>query len=381
MKLQKVKTANGYRYTILDNEYKEIEPVKRYLLFLDKTKRSRNTIKTYAYHLKTYCEFLYEKQIDILDIDSLENIGPLEFMAEYLEWVEGYKDDNIIKLDTSHSGITRKTINTKISVVLLFYEFMARNNMTKSIDAYKNQSKNNNFKNFLYELVHDKNTVRTNLFHQIEKDEELKYIDENDYRQILKLCKTSRDKALISVMFDGGLRVGEALGLRISDIHIWDNKISVVFRENNENETSVKYRSEGNVYVSSETMGYITDYISNEIDNTNSDYLFINLKKNNKGNAMKVDTVEKLFNRFSKALGKKVTPHMCRHGSASERIMSGWDEPSVQKHLRHKDVSSTRRYEHLKDKYLIEKNKGYCQQKNNLLKEHFNDNESSNKNM
>lgn len=61
MKVQKNAIGNNqYRYLLLDNEFNVIEPVKRYLKFLDNKDMAESTLKNYAYHLKAYFEYLNE---------------------------------------------------------------------------------------------------------------------------------------------------------------------------------------------------------------------------------------------------------------------------------------------------------------------------------
>lgn len=47
----------------LDDEYLLIEPIQKYLHYLDSPERSPNTIQTYAYNLKLFWEFLRNNQL------------------------------------------------------------------------------------------------------------------------------------------------------------------------------------------------------------------------------------------------------------------------------------------------------------------------------
>ena len=45
-------------------------------------------------------------------------------------------------------------------------------------------------------------------------------LTEDDIKQLIAACLNSRDRALIALLYDSGMRVGELLGLRIKDLQI-----------------------------------------------------------------------------------------------------------------------------------------------------------------
>ncbi len=69
-----------------------------------------------------------------------------------------------------------------------------------------------------------------------------------------------RDKLLIMLMYEGGLRIGEALSLRIEDISTWDNQINIRPRDHNENGAYIKLKKERTIDVSKELMALYTNY-------------------------------------------------------------------------------------------------------------------------
>ncbi len=59
MKLQKAKLLDGrVAWMVLNDDYLPIEPIQKYLRYLDNLSRSPNTIVSYARDLKLYWEFL-----------------------------------------------------------------------------------------------------------------------------------------------------------------------------------------------------------------------------------------------------------------------------------------------------------------------------------
>lgn len=55
-------------------------------------------------------------------------------------------------------------------------------------------------------------------------------------------------------MYEGGLRIGEVLSLRIEDISTWDNQINITPRDHNENGAYIKLKKERKIDVSKELM-------------------------------------------------------------------------------------------------------------------------------
>ena len=47
-------------------------------------------------------------------------------------------------------------------------------------------------------------------------------------QQLVSACNLRRDKFLICLLYETGMRIGQALGLRHSDIRSWDNEIDIV---------------------------------------------------------------------------------------------------------------------------------------------------------
>jgi site-specific recombinase XerD len=60
---------------VLDNDYLPVEPIQKYLHYLDSLERSPNTIATYAHNLKLFWEFLEENCIQWqgISLDQLSN--------------------------------------------------------------------------------------------------------------------------------------------------------------------------------------------------------------------------------------------------------------------------------------------------------------------
>jgi integrase/recombinase XerD len=158
---------------------------------------------------------------------------------------------------------------------------------------------------------------------------------------MLHACYYIRDKFLLCTLYETGMRIGQLLGILHQDIQSWDNEIQLVPRNNHPNEVRSKSHCTNILPVSQSLMKLYTHYVLSELDEINSEYVFVCLKGNKRGQPLCYTAVQDLFMRLSKTVGQKVTPHMMRHTHATELIQQGWDIALVQKRLGHLSVQTT----------------------------------------
>jgi len=173
-----------------------------------------------------------------------------------------------------------------------------------------------------------------------------------------------RDKFLVSLLHETGMRIGQALGLHHEDIKSWNNEIIIRYRDDNENMAYSKSKNEYIVHVSNSILSLYADYVIKECHNLQSDFVFVNLQSRYRGRPLGYSSVQYLFNRLSQKSGIHITPHMYRHSHATELIQAGWDGSYVQKRLGHASVQTTMDlYTHLSDSDLKNAFKDYQKQK------------------
>jgi integrase/recombinase XerD len=165
---------------------------------------------------------------------------------------------------------------------------------------------------------------------------------------------------LISLLALAGLRIGQALGLRRSDLHLMENSrvigcavvgphLHVVRREENENLALSKRRRELVVPVHPAVITVYAAYCE-ERDRVaaaaRSDFVFVNLAGGEVGRAMTDGRAREVVAGLGRRAGidRVVTPHQFRHGLATELVESGRALDEVQMILGHARVETTRRY-------------------------------------
>ncbi|MFA5960722.1 MAG: hypothetical protein WC785_09415 [Tatlockia sp.] len=64
MKVQKIKLSPyDYSWLVLDNQHLPVKPITEFIRYLNNVDKSPFTVRSYAYHLKLYWEFLNAKQL------------------------------------------------------------------------------------------------------------------------------------------------------------------------------------------------------------------------------------------------------------------------------------------------------------------------------
>lgn len=143
-----------------------------------------------------------------------------------------------------------------------------------------------------------------------------------------------RDRAIMELLYSSGLRVGELVSLKTSDINIAEGTLKVKGKGNKERI----------VPVGSYALDYILEYLQKR-KNCRSSYIFLNKK----GGKITPRSIERIINKYAKIAGitKKVTPHTFRHSFATHLLDRGADLRTVQEMLGHSDIATTQIYTHI----------------------------------
>lgn len=343
MRVEKVLTQdNKIRYIVVDKDGLPVIPVAKYLKFKDSYGISRNSLRAYAYHLKLFFEFLESKGL------NYENVT-IDNMADFLIWLQSpYKTDNVIpfKQKPIESKRSPRTINIIISTVLDFYDYLMRNenysgNLSERLKKEMSGSRRG-YKGFLYHIQKEKSFL-AKILKIKEPKTRPKVLTKEQVKTLINACNNLRDKFLISLLWETGIRIGEALSLWIEDFSIDKRILTIKDRGELENKAEIKtVNSPRTIHISEKLTNmfiqYVADYHTNEVD---TNFVFIKLSGKNKYQPMEYQDVDSLFKRLYKKTGIKATPHMLRHTSLTELRKAGLKPEHLQKRAGHKDVQFT----------------------------------------
>ena len=160
-----------------------------------------------------------------------------------------------------------------------------------------------------------------------------------------------RDRAIIELLFSGGLRVSELIKLNRDSINL--ERLEFVVRG--------KGSKDRPIFIDPTTAEHLGEYLDARTDSLPALFL------NNSKNLQPVDTsgdyrrltprsIERIIDKYARAAGitKHVTPHTLRHSFATDLLMNGADLRSVQSLLGHANISTTQIYTHITDPHLRE---------------------------
>ena len=341
--LQEVKVQGQRKYLLVDSEGNPIVPVVKYLKYLDQTGKSHNTLKTYCYGLKHYFTFLEETERDYKKIN-------LQGLAEFVGWLQNpYRNPKVIVATPTTANLTAKTVNLTITIVTNFYDYLYRNDELPSNVGDKLMKQiyvgnGKRYKGFLHHITKG-NPVTKNILKVKEPKKKLETLTKDQVMQLAHATTNIRDEFLIHLLFETGLRIGEALSLYISDFKR-DYKagyhIQLVNRGELKNGAKLK-TDERKIEISSDLMDLYDDYLYEILDEleTETNFLFVKLKGVNKGEPLEYTDVQSLFKRLKKKTGIDAHAHLLRHTHASIYYQTTKDIKLVQERLGHSQIQTT----------------------------------------
>jgi integrase/recombinase XerD len=157
---------------------------------------------------------------------------------------------------------------------------------------------------------------------------------------ILDGCGRLRDRLLFAVLYDTGMRIGEALGLRHNDIAAAGHEVTVR-RRDNANGARAKSQTVRTIPVSSELIRLFADYLHTEYGDLDSDYVFVNLWGRPHGHPLTYAAVYDLVRRLRRRTGIDFDPHWLRHTAATRLLRDGVGIEVVAHLLGHAHVATT----------------------------------------
>ncbi|MBR3253791.1 tyrosine-type recombinase/integrase [Candidatus Saccharibacteria bacterium] len=281
--------------------------------------RSKKTVNNYKLYLERFLEICSE----ILNKDDLKPSDiTREVLRKYRLKLNRYGSEN--------GGDDLKVITQAYHLIALrgFMKYLARREI-KSLDPS------------LIELPH---VVRKQVtfLHFDEVEDMLEQID-------LSTESGLRDRAIIELLYSGGLRVSELTALNRDSVNL----------ERREFMVRGKGSKDRPIFISQSCADRVRDYLDARTDSLPALFL------NNSRNLQAVDTsgdyrrmtprsVERVVQKYARLAGitKHVSPHTLRHSFATDLLMNGADIRAVQSMLGHADISTTQIYTHVTDAHL-----------------------------
>jgi integrase/recombinase XerD len=324
-------------WTVLGDGDTPIEPIERYLAYLTDIERSPNTVRAYAHDLKDYWVFLNFRGLDWREV-RLEDIG------EYVAWLRlppAGRAGVVAVLPSVEAHVGAATVNRKLSALAAFYAHQARHgiDLGELLTTWQMSGRRGGWKPFLHHISKDSPQRRRTI--AVKAPKRLpRVLTVTEVQSILDACEHLRDRFLFALLWDSGIRIGEALGMRHEDIAVADRTVTIVPRLN-DNRARSKSRERRTVPVSEQLIRLWGDYLHVEYGDVDSDYLFINLFADPRGQAWSYPAVYDLVLRLRRRTGIDFDPHWYRHSMATRALRDGVPIEVVSKLLGHASITTT----------------------------------------
>jgi integrase/recombinase XerD len=344
-------TVHGRRRLyLIDERCDFVEPVKLYLDHLAALEKSPHTMENYCRHLARFFIFLEREQVDWLRVRP-------DDLVHFIQWLRDRTRRN-------ESYLSERTVNTIVAAVSSFYRYhIQRGTQLDNPVLYEQISDRfSKFKRFLVHLGHGR-TIKRSLKLK-EPQRRFKTVKDDDFATFFTSTENLQFRCILLLMREGGLRIGEVLGLWLQDIEFHRNGVYVRRRRDLENEALAKSMREGDqrfVDLSPGLMALLDQLVMKH--NFDTDHLFVVLKKTARdkrgrityGRPLNRHAVKAMFRHYSSKNELRLHAHMLRHTHATELIRAAWDVSYVQKRLGHAQVQSTMVYVHLDDEDMAKK--------------------------
>lgn len=336
-------------WTVVDDRGLPLGEVEQFLHWLRAVGRSQNTVRSYARHLSLFCRWLSARGIawDAVVFHELcDFVGALSV--------------GLPPLPTRCGSRSPATVKAVSAAVREFYEFhrvegrgpadlvLTRNpsrlpRRSHSFLAHVEQRRPSEVSRLTRPGKHPAETVQVIDF-------------ETDFQRLLGAASTHRDRLLLSALYDLGLRVGQALGLRHSDLDPMRKRVRVCRREDNENGALSKQRAQFAVDAPRRFFDFYAAYLLGEIAGVDSDYVFVDLSRPPVGGPLSYSNAYQLVERIGTCAGMDTLhPHMLRHTHATALAKAGWTAPEIAARLGQSQASSADVYIHLASDDLAER--------------------------
>lgn len=179
------------------------------------------------------------------------------------------------------------------------------------------------------------------------------FLDATEVERLIKAVPADtpvglRDRAIIELLFSGGLRVSELVSLNRDHINL------------NRREFSIRGKGQKDrlIFISPQAADWLDHYLKSRTDNFKPLFIHYSGSKDALDDGaytrLTARSVQRLVGRYARLAGitKHVTPHTLRHSFATDLLSNGADLRSVQGLLGHANVSTTQIYTHLTDPQL-----------------------------
>ncbi|MFM9329035.1 tyrosine-type recombinase/integrase [Paenibacillus mesotrionivorans] len=254
--------------------------------------KSGNTIKGYVLNVKIYLKWFQDSFGQVCTVLYRQNI------LEFVSYLKNVKNQNA------------KTINHKLSSLRSYNEFLIAEGVQE--DA----------------VIHKTDMIKVQTAYA--SPTQVSEIEVKQFMQKVLGSKDSRNYAIVTLLAYTGMRISEALSIRLKDLNLQTGECII---------RNGKGDKQRDVIMNSKLILAIREYMKNRLQYTtasSSPYLFVS-KKND---TLDRTVVNRIFQRYSKV----ITPHQLRHYYCTNALEKGFTIHEVANQAGHSNINTTLLY-------------------------------------
>jgi integrase/recombinase XerD len=267
-----------------------VDKFKQYLI---EEGKSGNTISSYMHHLSGFLSW---------HNDSFGSAFEKLYRMNVLDYISFLKN---IKKTKEGQRLTATTINSNISAIIKFNEFLIDNHLQDDL------------------VISKKDNIK--IQRQFASPTEITKQNVEAFRQKILESESKRDYAIVTIMAYAGLRISEVVNLKIEDVGIVSKEIIV---------ESGKGDKQRTVFMNDKIINAIKEYMKDR--SSDSGYLFCS-RQSDKLNRTRINQI---FNKYS----DKITPHSLRHFYCTNALETGYSIHEVANQAGHSNIHTTLLY-------------------------------------
>jgi integrase len=357
-----VRPPDGRRtWTVVDESYATVAPVEEWLE-AHRIEWSPNTVRGYATALAQWWSFLEQRR----EADAWDGVG-VPAVSAFLSWLRNGRtvEHVIVEPDGLPSD---DTLAARLAAVISFYRWQAAvHDVPVAKRLLKGAPRRAPARALLSHLDGRDTAAPSSLVRvrRTRRRDRPPVLLPQQVQAILDGCAVYdtdrgewagnlRDRLLFVLLAETGMRLGEVLGMRISDFVMGRGGtpyVEIVPRDDNPNEARVKMMRARRVYVGTDLEQLFADYLTHlacraaelGLAITAEDALLVNLDRPPFLAAMSEGTVrDKVSALKRKQIGPaEWTPHWFRHTHATALLLAGTPDWVVSRRLGHAHVQTT----------------------------------------
>ncbi|PEU68185.1 transposase [Priestia megaterium] len=345
MRVEEISVGNRKAYLLIGTSGLPVEPVAKYMKYLYNSERSSNTLQAYCTALKFYFTYLEQTGINYQEVS-------FEKLSNFVVWLRNpYENNNVVLHKTAKAKRRESTVNNYLTVVASFYDYLYRNDLVDSDMVEKLMKKmfigagGNGYKSFLHHVNKGK-PISKNILKLKEPRKRVQVFTKEQIEEIYYSTTNIRDKFLVRLLFESGLRIGEVLSLFLEDLQFdakqRKHKIQLTNRGELPNGGKLK-TGERKLDISQGLMNLYDDYLYEVVDQYNPDhnFVFVKIWGKNAGDPLTYSDVYATFKEIERKTGIHITPHMFRHTHATIYYLQTKNIKLVQERLGHAQIQTT----------------------------------------